>query len=61
MKSVFVIKDIEAQLYYGGDNYGWCDRVRLAETFTDKQEALKIIKNQEYGWYVLEKVYIIDL
>ena len=33
----YIIQDIETGFYYGGDNYGWCDRMRMAETFKLKK------------------------
>lgn len=56
----YIIKDIEEGLYYGGDNYGWCDRMRMAETFETKQDAERFADNEDDGWYKIEEVYIVE-
>jgi hypothetical protein len=56
----YIIKDIEEGLYYGGYNYGWCDRMRMAETFETKQDAERFANNENDGWYKIEEVYIVE-
>ena len=55
----YIIKAIEEGLYYGGENYGWLDRMRMAETFETKQEAERFADKQGDGWYKIEEVYIV--
>jgi len=56
----YIIKDIGEGLYYAGYNYGWCDRVRMAETFETKQDAEQFVNIQVGGWYKIEEVYIVE-
>ena len=56
----YIIKDIAERLYYGGDNYGWCDRMIMAETFETKQDAERFAADLSRGWYKIEEVYIVE-
>jgi hypothetical protein len=56
----YIIKDIEEGLYYGGVIYGWCDRMRMADTFETKEEAERFARGEPAGWYKIEEVYIVE-
>ena len=57
----YIIQDVDTGLYYGGDNYEWYDRMRMAETFETKEDAEKFVDNdEEDGWYKIEEVYIVN-
>ena len=56
----YIVKDIEENMYYGGDNYGWCDRQRMAETFETKEEAKTFLNGEPDAWYKIEEIYIVE-
>ena len=56
----YIIQDIETGLYYGGDNYGWCDRMRMVETFETKEDAERFARGESDGWYKIEEIYIVE-
>tara|TARA_R110000764_G_scaffold6901_1_gene25346 strand:+ start:1218 stop:1400 length:183 start_codon:yes stop_codon:yes gene_type:complete len=56
----YIIQDIETGLYYGGDNYGWCDRMFFAETFENKEDAERFARVNYNGWYKIEEIYIVE-
>lgn len=55
----YIIQDIETGLYYGGDNYGWCDIMRMADTFENKEDAERFARGENDGWYKIEEIYIV--
>ena len=56
----YIIQDIETGFYYGGDNYGWCEGMRMAETFVDKVDAERFSRGEADGWYKIEEIYIVE-
>lgn len=56
----YIIKNIEFKLYYGGYNYGWCDSIRMAETFETKEDAERFARGENDGWYKIEEIYIVN-
>jgi hypothetical protein len=56
----YIIKDIEEELYYGGDNYGWCHRMRMADTFETREDAERFARGEADGWYKIEEIYIVE-
>tara|TARA_R110002126_G_scaffold100487_1_gene231998 strand:+ start:1564 stop:1743 length:180 start_codon:yes stop_codon:yes gene_type:complete len=56
----YIIQDIKTGLYYGGYNYGWFDRIRMAETFETKEDAEKFARGENDGWYKIEEIYIVN-
>tara|TARA_R110000796_G_scaffold98394_2_gene205829 strand:+ start:33 stop:215 length:183 start_codon:yes stop_codon:yes gene_type:complete len=56
----YIIQGIDEGLYYGGDNYGWCDRIMMAETFDTKEDAERFARGEPDRWYKIEEIYIVE-
>lgn len=58
MKTKFVVKDFESQLYYAGEYYAFSDTALYAEYFDTFEEAENFIKSQN-GKFIIETVYLV--
>lgn len=56
----YIIKDIEKNLYWSGDNYGWCDRARMADAFDEKIDAKRFADGEPDAWYIIIEIYIVE-
>jgi len=55
----YIVKYVNEDMYYGGDNYGWFDREGIAEAFENKEDAMTFLNGEPDGWYAIEEIYIV--